>query len=121
MTKVFGIPNCDTVKKARKWLEQNGVSYDFHDFRSDGLDETLLLSMQAAVGWEALINKRSTTFRNLNADIKEQLGGKSLNEAVAKATLLANPTLIKRPVLMTNTITTVGFKDAQYQEIFEND
>ena len=116
MTTIYGISNCDTVKKALKWLEQNNIPYTFHDFRKDGLDRALLLSLQEKTSWDALINKRSTTYRNLSSDVKENLTGQT-----AIDTILAQPTLIKRPVLLTEQSLHIGFKPAQYQELFIHD
>ncbi len=116
MTTIYGISNCDTVKKAQKWLEQNKVTYTFHDFRKDGLTPELLLSLQAKTTWDLLINKRSTTYRNLPSEVKDNLTGQT-----AIDTILAQPTLIKRPVLLINDNIHIGFKPAQYQELFIHD
>lgn len=116
MTTIYGINNCDTVKKAVKWLEQNAIAYQFHDFRKDGLSEELLLSLEQKAGWDALINKRSTTYRNLSSEVKDNLTGQT-----AVNTILEQPTLIKRPVLLTNNNIHIGFKPAQYQELFLHD
>ncbi|REL35428.1 ArsC family reductase [Thalassotalea euphylliae] len=105
MTTLYGIPNCDTVKKARKWLAEQNIEHDFHDFRKDGLSDELLTSLLEKATWEQLLNKRSTSFRNLADDIKN-----NLNEATAKAAMLAEPTLIKRPVTLVNEQVVVGFK-----------
>ena len=94
MLTLYGIKNCDTVKKARRWLDNQGVDYQFHDFRQDGLDKKLLDSWLKQLGWEAIVNKRSTTWRNLSDKEKDI----SSNAQAAKL-LLANPTLIKRPVI----------------------
>jgi len=113
MTTIYGISNCDTIKKARKWLEQQGVEYQFHDVRKDGLDEALLDSWLAAVGWEVLLNKRGTTWRALDDATKN-----SIDAASARALLLAQPAMIKRPVLVTDQRVEVGFKADHYQTIF---
>ena len=105
MTTLYGIPNCDTVKKARKWLAEQNIEHDFHDFRKDGLSDELLTSLLEKATWEQLFNKRSTSFRNLADDIKN-----NLNETTAKAAMLAEPTLIKRPVTLVNEQVVVGFK-----------
>ena len=93
MITIFGIKNCDTVKKALKWLEREGVAYSFHDFRKDGLDEVLAQSFITALGIEAVINKRGTTWRKLDSD--EQ---KSVDASSAAALLVAHDALVKRPV-----------------------
>ncbi len=110
---VFGIKNCDTVKKARRWLDENGVDYQFHDFRQDGLDKTTIESWLKSVEWETLLNKRGTTWRKLDDPRKEQL-----DEASAVALMLENPTLIKRPVAQTDSVCLVGFKEAIYAAEF---
>ncbi|MCL2914135.1 ArsC family reductase [Shewanella corallii] len=110
---LYGIKNCDTVKKARKWLEANEHNVPFHDFREQGLDETDLTAWVKSLGWEAVLNKRSTSFRALDDADKQ-----NIDEAKAIQLMLANPTLIKRPVLATNGKVMVGFKDADYQAWF---
>ena len=112
MLTLYGIKNCDTVKKARRWLDNQGVDYQFHDFRQDGLDKKLLDSWLKQLGWEAIVNKRSTTWRNLSDKEKDI----SSNAQAAKL-LLANPTLIKRPVIQNSKTLLVGFKEADYQAI----
>ena len=111
---LYGIPNCDTVKKARKWLEQHNVDYVFHDFRKDGLSEKNLKDWFKAVDWEQLLNKRSTSWRNL-ADNQKQ----GLTKASASKLMLANPTLIKRPVLVSGKQVLVGFNAADYKSQLE--
>ncbi|WP_028768860.1 ArsC family reductase [Shewanella fidelis] len=110
---LFGIKNCDTVRKARKWLEANQLDVAFHDFREDGLAEEQIEQWVAAVGWENLFNKRSTSFRNLTDTEKSDL-----NEKKAIALMALYPTLIKRPVLVTNDQVQVGFKEADYRKWF---
>jgi arsenate reductase len=111
MTILYGIKNCDSVKKAKKWLEQENISYQFHDFRSDGLSPALLQEFITSADLTSLLNKRSTTFRNLADDIKN-----NLTDEVMVEIILAQPTLIKRPLLKHNQAFLVGFKDSQYQE-----
>ncbi|MCG9746381.1 MULTISPECIES: ArsC family reductase [Shewanella] len=110
---LYGIKNCDTVKKALKWLDANQQAVTFHDFRVDGLTEEHLNAWVEQVGWESLFNKRSTSFRNLSDDEKADIG-----KDKAIALMLAYPTLIKRPVLDHQGQVSVGFKPAQYEEIF---
>jgi Spx/MgsR family transcriptional regulator len=93
MLIIHGIKNCDTVKKARKWLEAEGVEHTFHDFRKDGLTDDMVNAFVAALGWEAVLNRRGTTWRKLPDDETE-----GVDEAKAKVLLLANDALIKRPV-----------------------
>ncbi|GIU25921.1 ArsC family reductase [Shewanella schlegeliana] len=110
---LFGIKNCDTVRKARKWLEANQIDVAFHDFREDGLTSEQVEQWVAAIGWEALFNKRSTSFRNLTETEKSDL-----NEKKAIALMTLYPTLIKRPVLVANNQVQVGFKEADYRVWF---
>ena len=110
---LFGIKNCDTVRKARKWLEANQLEVAFHDFREDGLSTEQIEQWVTAVGWEALFNKRSTSFRNLTDTEKSDL---NQNKAIALMALY--PTLIKRPVLVSNGQVQVGFKEADYRVWF---
>lgn len=108
---MYGITNCDTIKKARVWLESHDVAYRFHDYRVEGLDADRLNGWSRKVGWEILLNKASTTFRELSD--KDKL---SLDEKQAKALMLANPTMIKRPVLELGDRILVGFKPDVYQQ-----
>jgi arsenate reductase len=112
MTILYGIKNCDSVKKAKQWLEQQNISYQFHDFRSDGLSPQLLQEFIKSADLTQLLNKRSTSFRNLTDEIKNNLTDDVMTEII-----LAQPTLIKRPLLKHNQAFLVGFKDSQYQEI----
>lgn len=114
MITVYGIKNCDTIKKARTWLEQNQIQYSFHDYRVDGLERKLLESWSEELGWEALVNKRSTTWRNLDDSVKA-----SMDQQTAIDTMLEQPTLIKRPLLDTTTQRILGFKADQYKALFE--
>lgn len=102
---LYGIPNCDTVKKARRWLEDAGMAHEFHDFRKQGLDADLLQSWIDGLGWEKLLNKAGTTFRKLPDDQKADL-----DAAKAKALMLDQPAMIKRPVLDADGQLSVGFK-----------
>ena len=106
---MYGIKNCDTIKKARRWLEENNIDYHFHDVRTDGLEQATIESWLQSVSWEKLLNKRATTWRQLDDPRKEQL-----DQSIAVELLLAHPTLIKRPVLVDNSTCIVGFKDAEY-------
>ena len=108
---MYGITTCDTIKKARVWLEGHDVAYRFHDYRAEGLDGKRLDSWVGKVGWEILLNKASTTFREL-ADKDKQ----GLDEKRAKALMLANPTMIKRPVLEVSDRILVGFKPDVYEQ-----
>jgi len=110
-TTIYGITTCDTVKKARVWLEGHDIAYRFHDFRAEGLDAKRLGGWVGKVGWEKLLNKSSTTFREL-PDADKQ----SLDEKKAKALMLAKPTMIKRPVLEVGDQILVGFKPDVYAQ-----
>lgn len=115
MINVYGISNCDTVKKAIKWLEGNQIEHTFHDFRKDGCDEALVSSFFNAIDWEKLVNKRSTTFRNLPDDVKQ-----NLDKDTAFKLVLEQPTLIKRPVMVNNENYTVGFSEKTIESFISN-
>lgn len=107
---LYGIKNCDTVKKARSWLEENGVNHRFHDFRQDGLDDKQAKAWLQELGAELLINRRGATWRNLTDVDKAR---------VDAALLVQYPTLIKRPVLDTGKHRHLGFNPGDYQKIFQ--
>ena len=113
MITLYGIPNCDTVKKARRWLDERGVAYVFHDYKKQGLDETRLRAWVDELGWETLLNRRGTTWRKLPESVREGLD----REGAIRA-MLENPSLIRRPVLDTGAVRQVGFSETQYQELF---
>jgi len=108
---MYGITTCDTVRKARVWLEGHDVPYRFHDYRADGIEAGKLDGWVGKVGWEKLLNKGSTTFRELPEADKQ-----SLDERKAKALMLAKPTMIKRPVLEVGDQILVGFKPDVYEQ-----
>lgn len=110
---LYGIKNCDTVKKARKWLDAHDVEYRFHDFRADGLDAKALKTWVKELGWEVLVNRRGTTWRQLDPAVKD-----SIDEASALKLMEDNPTLIKRPVLDLGDRRVVGFSEKHYGELF---
>ncbi len=110
-TLVYGIKNCDTVKKAFKWLEANNFQPKLHDYRVDGLDVQWLEQMEAKFGWENLVNKRSTTWRNLDESVKN-----SLNRETALQVLNEQPTLIKRPIVIKGNVSLLGFNEKEYAE-----
>lgn len=113
MTIIYGIKNCDTVQKARRWLEANGVTFQFHDFRNDGIDEKIIGQWLQSVSWETLLNKRSTTWRQVDQTQRD-----SINKENAIKLMLTTPSIIKRPVLVTNDTVLVGFDEARYQALF---
>jgi len=110
---LFGIPNCDTVKKARIWLDQRGVRYAFHDYRKAGVDRTLLHSWVEEHGWTTVLNRAGTTFRALPDADKADLDAEK-----AVSLMLAQPSMIKRPVLDLGDRTLVGFKPDLYAAAF---
>lgn len=112
--RIFGIPNCDTMKKARAWLKEHDVEYEFHDYKKAGIDEDTLRQWISVTGWETLLNRRGTTWRKVPEDVKD-----SINETVAIELMLDNPSIIKRPVLTTGDRIEVGFKPEQYAEVFK--
>lgn len=113
---MFGIKNCDTIKKARKWLEAEGIEYEFHDYKKDGLSSDMLNSWVKDLGWEALINKRGTTWRKLPDNIKE-----SIVQASAIQIMLDNTSIIKRPLLINDeTKKLLGFKADEYQNFINS-
>ena len=107
---IYGIPNCDTMKKARTWLDSHGVAYAFHDYRASGLEPARLDAWVDKLGWDVLLNKASASFRAL-PDADRQV----LDEKKAKALMFANPTMIKRPVLDLGDRLLVGFKPDAYE------
>ncbi len=113
MLTLFGIKQCDTVKKALNWLTENDVEHTFHDIRKDGLDEQMIQRWTDAAGWQVMVNKRSTTWRNLSDDVKNNLSDDNV-----LALLLQNPTLIKRPVVEHPEGVIIGFKTADFEAAF---
>ncbi|WP_447872747.1 ArsC family reductase [Serratia fonticola] len=110
---MFGIKNCDTIKKARRWLEEQGVAYQFHDYRADGLDEQLLRDFVARLGWEPLLNTRGTTWRKLDEAQRNACD----NADAAIALMLEQPAMIKRPLLDDGKgHTLLGFSSESYQQ-----
>ena len=108
---LYGIKNCDTVKKARAWLDAEGIDYAFHDYKVAGIDEARLRGWCAELGWEKLLNRAGTTFRKLPEADKQDL-----NEDKAVALMLAQPSLIKRPVIDTGKRRIAGFERESWRE-----
>lgn len=102
--KLYGIRNCDTVKKARKWLDEQSIPYEFHDFKKDGIDEARLKQWEEAIGWETLLNRRGTTWRKLSDDVRDNINAQS-----AHSIMLENTSIIKRPVVEHKGSIFVGF------------
>lgn len=111
--KLYGIKNCDTVRKARKWLTDAGIPHEFHDFKSDGLDPGLLASWEQAVGWETLINRRGTTWRKLPEQVRDTITAPSAHDI-----MLSNPSVIKRPVVDHRGQISVGFSNDEWASKF---
>jgi arsenate reductase len=109
--RLYGIRNCDTVKKARAWLEAQGVAHDFHDYKLAGIDAPRLRAWARELGWERLLNRSGTTFRKLPEPDKD-----GLDEGKAVALMLAQPSMIRRPVLDLGARRLVGFSDESYRE-----
>lgn len=113
MNKLFGIPNCDTIKKAKKWLEANQIEYTFHDYRKNGITHEMVTHFCSELGWENVLNKRGTTYRQLDDATKA-----SLNEDVAIKLLVEHPAMIKRPILEKDEQLHLGFKAETYESLF---
>lgn len=112
MLKLYGIPNCNTVKKARQWLEDRGIEYQFHNFKKEGLAAEQVDAWLDQLDWEILINRRGTTWRKLPDTERSDL-----DRAKARELMLTNPSLIKRPVIETGDILLVGFDPDRYETI----
>jgi Spx/MgsR family transcriptional regulator len=113
MTTIYGIKNCDTMKKAFTWLDGRKVAYDFHDYKKAGIDKARLEAWVKKAGWETVLNRAGLTFKKL-ADADKT----NLTEKKAIALMLAQPSMIKRPILERGATMTVGFKPDDYQKLF---
>ncbi|MEC4719469.1 ArsC family reductase [Noviherbaspirillum sp. CPCC 100848] len=111
---LYGIPNCDTVKKARTWLTEHGIAHAFHDFKKAGLSPDTVESWLGHVQWDTLVNRKGTTWRGLPDERKAAI----VDAASATALMLESPSVIKRPVLVDGSSAHVGFSDAAYRQIF---
>ncbi|WP_291011796.1 ArsC family reductase [Hydrogenophaga sp.] len=111
MIHVYGIPNCDTVKKARAWLNEQGAAHSFHDFKKQGVPEAALDRWLAEVGWETLVNRKGTTWRKLDESERQAV----VDAASARALMLGHGSVIKRPVVEWGPAVTVGFDAADWQ------
>jgi Spx/MgsR family transcriptional regulator len=111
---LYGIPNCDTIKKAKHWLNQHEIVYTFHDFRKNGIEPTLVAHFCQDLGWENVLNKRGTTYRQLSDEQKQSINGITIIDL-----LVEYPAMIKRPVLSADGILHVGFNADKYQAIFK--
>ena len=114
MITLYGISNCDTIKKAKKYLADNNIEFTFHDYRKDGVNEKMVSTFAVQLDWEQLVNKRGTTYRALTDEQKQGLTKES-----AISLLVEQPAMIKRPVLVNDSNYHLGFKATQYDEIFK--
>ncbi|WP_145482305.1 ArsC family reductase [Yersinia rohdei] len=114
--RLYGIKNCDTIKKARRWLEEQGIAYQFHDYRVDGLSDDLLQGFINKLGWEPLLNTRGTTWRKLPPAQREAI----IDAQTAKVLMLEQPAIIKRPLLeAANSAMLLGFSIETYQNFIQ--
>lgn len=111
---LYGIKNCDTVKKARRWLDEQHIKFQFHDIRADGLTAEVLTRWIQSLGWEIVLNKRGTTWRKLEPSVQQQV-----NESNIIELLLEHPAMIKRPILDIDGNITIGFKSEHYHRVFK--
>jgi len=116
MVTLYGLSpsSCDTIKKAKKWLENANINVEIHDYRKQGVDSNLVMSFCQQLGWEQVLNKRGTTYRQLSQEQKD-----NLNEHSAIPLLVEKPAMIKRPILLVNGQLHIGFNDSQYTNIFK--
>jgi arsenate reductase len=114
MTKLYGIKNCDTVKKARTWLKDHNVDYVFHNYKKDGVDKNILEKAIATHGWEAVINRRGTTWRQLPDKIKNMIDADNALDLA-----LENSSVIKRPLILKGDEIILGFDPDKYDSIFK--
>lgn len=112
---IYGINNCDTIKKTTTWLEKHRIPFTFHNYKTEGITQARLNTWCSQVGWETVLNKKSTTWRGLDTTIKEQ----KLNQKEAVKLMATHTSLIKRPVIeKEGQVVTVGFEEARYRELF---
>jgi len=111
MLTLYGIPNCNTMKKARTWLDEHQLEYSFHDYKKAGIDQATLERWVEQLGWEPLVNRRGTTWRKLPEEQRE-----AINQELALQLMQDNPSLIKRPVLDTGSQLLVGFDMDQWEQ-----
>ncbi len=114
MIKLYGIKNCDTVKKAIKWLEEHDVEYQFHDYKKDGVDNLKLAEFVKKFGWEKLVNRKGTTWRQLG-EIEQK---KIINDKYALKLMCENPSVIKRPIVDMGSKQLIGFEVKEYESVF---
>lgn len=110
---LYGIPNCDTVKKARTWLDKQGIAYDFHDYKKAGVTAAKVKAWSKALGWETVLNRAGTTFRKLDDEAKA-----GLTQAKAIALMVEQPSMIKRPIVEHDRGLLIGFKQPEWEAAF---
>ncbi|KHL24398.1 ArsC family transcriptional regulator [Croceibacterium mercuriale] len=115
MMVLYGIPNCDTVKRARAWLDGRGIAYTFHDYKREGASPALLTDLASHVGWDALLNRRGTTFRKL-----DEAARADLSDGKVLGLMTEQPSLIRRPVVMHGGKVLVGFDPAEWERAFSD-
>lgn len=110
--KIYGIPNCDTIKKSLNWLSANGIAYDFHDYKRSGITREKLMAWCKKTGWEKLLNKKSTTWRGIPEKVQQTI----TTQTAAIKLMLENTSIIKRPVLECGNEIIVGFTETEYHK-----
>ena len=114
MITIYGIPNCDTMKKARRWLDANIVEYAFHDYKKLGVPEKNIKNWVKQAGWETVLNKRGTTWRKLDNKTRD-----TMDSDAAIKIMLENPSIIKRPVLESGKLLLIGFNEDEYKQLLK--
>lgn len=114
MIKLYGIKNCDTVKKSIKWLANNHVEYQFHDYKKDGVDLVKLTEFLKKFGWEKLLNRKGTTWRQLGEAEQKKI----INDETALKLMLEKPSIIKRPIIDLGSNQIIGFDEAEFESVF---
>ena len=110
---MYGINNCDTIKKAKSWLNEHHIDFDFHDYKKLGIEHSQLTLWVQQLGWEQLINKRGTSWRKLDESSKQ-----NMDDQLAVTVMMDNPSIIKRPLLVMGEQKILGFNQQQYQQLF---
>ncbi len=113
MITIYGIKNCDTMKKAMRWLDEHGIDYRFHDYRKQGVDSEQLIAWEKEFGWETLLNRRGMVWRKLPKAARD-----GINRETALQIMQDNPAIIKRPLLDLGDQRVLGFKSVDYQQLF---
>ena len=111
---LYGISNCDTMRKTRRWLEARGIDFDFHDYRKQGLDGELLRSLEAQFGWEAMLNRNGRGWRQLDESLRQHV-----DRDRALGLMLANPALIRRPLLVTGRDCAIGYDESRFAAMLD--